>query len=105
MKEVSFDYKRIAKGYAKDRPYLHARFMERLRGNLDLDKNFQNGLDIGCGAGLSSQALKEICDNVTCADVSEEMVQAAKAMYPQEGYCFVKSRAEEVEAARKRQVF
>lgn len=57
---VSFDYGRIAQGYAKDTPFLHGQVMERLTNKMK--KRYQNGLDVGCGAGLSTKALRQICD-------------------------------------------
>lgn len=53
MHKLSFDYKRIAEGYAKDRPFLHGQVMERLTKRLH--RHYENGLDVGCGAGLSAK--------------------------------------------------
>lgn len=98
MSSLLFDYKRIAEGYAKDRPFLHAHVMESLKEKLKLSGNLENGLDIGCGAGLSTKALRMICSRVTGADISPEMVQAAKALYEDDSYQFIQSKAEEIEA-------
>lgn len=95
MDKTLFDYKRIADGYAKDRPYLHPQVMEMLKKELQLQKNFNNGLDVGCGTGLSTKALKMICDHVTGLDVSEEMIKIAKAVYSSSEYTFYQSKAEE----------
>lgn len=94
MNNRSFDYKRIADGY-KDRPFLHKQVMERLKRDIDID-HFQNGLDVGCGAGLSTKGLKLICDKVTGTDISEEMVLAAREMCPEKDYTFFVSKAEDV---------
>lgn len=96
MHKLSFDYRRIAEGYAKDRPFLHGQVMERLTKKLP--RHYQNGLDVGCGAGLSTRALRMVCDRVTGVDISEEMVRAAAALYTDEGYRFVCAGAEEIEA-------
>lgn len=93
---VSFDYRRIAEGYAKDRPFLHGQVMERLTSKLQ--GHYQNGLDVGCGAGLSTRALRQVCDRVTGADISAEMVRAASALYTEPAYSFVQAGAEEIEA-------
>lgn len=45
MNNQSFDYKRIAEGYAKDRPFLHSHVMELLKEKLRITHNFENGLD------------------------------------------------------------
>ena len=36
-----------------------------------MDYILKNGLDVGCGTGLSAKALKLICDKVTETDISE----------------------------------
>lgn len=96
MEQKLFDYKRIAEGYAKDRPYLHGKVMKKLVERLNLTENYENGLDIGCGAGLSTRALGEICNHVTGTDISEEMIQAATALQEEEKYTFRISRAEDI---------
>lgn len=96
MNSQSFDYKRIAEGYAKDRPFLHGQVIELLKKDLQITRNFSNGLDVGCGAGLSSKALKLICDKVTGTDISAEMIEAAKDFYINPCYTFLQSSAEEI---------
>ena len=76
MNNKLFNYKRIAEGY-KTRPFLHKQVIEQLQRDMNLT-HFQNGLDVGCGAGLSTKALKLICDKVTGTDISEEMVSVAR---------------------------
>ncbi|MDD2973254.1 MAG: class I SAM-dependent methyltransferase [Lachnospiraceae bacterium] len=95
MNENSFDEKRIAEGYAKDRPYLHGQVIELL-GKEQVTQHFQRGLDVGCGAGLSTKALKSICDKVTGTDISMEMVKAAQSIYDDSAYEFLQSRAEQI---------
>ncbi|SFU99260.1 hypothetical protein [Butyrivibrio sp. INlla21] len=57
MDNKAFDSRRIAEGYAK-RPWLHKSVMDMLWKDLGLadDHRFKNGLDVGCGAGLSTMA-------------------------------------------------
>lgn len=93
MNNKAFNYKRIAVGY-KDRPFLHKHVMEQLQRDMS-SANFHNGLDVGCGAGLSTKALKLICDKVTGTDISEEMILAAKELCPENDYTFFVSKAEE----------
>ena len=57
MDNKSFDFKRIAEGYAH-RPWLHQSVMEQIKSDCDISQNFDNGLDVGCGAGLSTKALR-----------------------------------------------
>ena len=85
MDARDFDFQRIAQGYKK-RPFLHKQVIERFHRDVAF-RNFCNGLDIGCGAGLSSKALKMICRHVTGTDISGEMIAAAKELYKgEEGY-------------------
>ena len=101
MKNTDFDYKRIAQGY-KDRPFLHGQVIERFQRDVT-DKLFENGLDVGCGAGLSCKALRQICRRVTGADISSEMIAAAQELYQDlHGYTFLVSRAEEIPAVEEK---
>ncbi len=95
MNNKSFDHKRIANGYAKDRPWLHKLVMNKIRSDCALDKPFKNGLDVGCGAGLSTKALKLICDKVTGTDISGEMIQVCKSLYDSPEFTFYTAKAEE----------
>ncbi len=98
MDKFSFDQKRIAEGYAKDRPFLHPQVFEQMRRDLNFTGIFSNGLDVGCGAGLSTKALKQVCKKVTGTDISEEMINVCNVLYSEEGYEFFCSGAEKVDA-------
>ena len=74
MQKVDFDFQRIAQGYRR-RPFLHRQVIERFQREVT-SRTFEQGLDIGCGAGLSAKALKLICRHVTGIDVSAEMIAA-----------------------------
>ena len=74
-----FAFQRVAKGYANHRPYFHPLVMNRVRQQLNLKGKCGNALDVGCGTGLSTIALKELADNVTGIDGSEEMIAVANA--------------------------
>lgn len=76
MTPKDFDFRRIAERY-KNRPFLHKQVIEQFRKDVT-DQIFPNGLDIGCGAGLSSKALKLICRHVTGTDISDEMITVTK---------------------------
>ena len=93
MNNKLFNYKRIAEGY-KTRPFLHKQVIEQLQRDMNLT-HFQNGLDVGCGAGLSTKALKLICDKVTGTDISEEMVSVAREICSEQTFTFFVSKAEE----------
>lgn len=53
MDSRDFDFQRIAEGYKK-RPFLHKQVVERF-GMEVTGRSFSRGLDMGCGAGLSSK--------------------------------------------------
>jgi ubiquinone/menaquinone biosynthesis C-methylase UbiE len=93
MKNTSFDYKRIAQGY-KERPFLHKFVIEKLKQDMSIS-GFLNGLDVGCGAGLSTKALKMICNDVTGTDISKEMICVAQEVCKGEGYHFFTAKAED----------
>ena len=97
MDNKVFNNKRIANGYANDRPWLHQSVIEQIKADLADKIPFQNGLDVGCGAGLSTKALKLICDKVTGTDRSEEMVHICKTQYTASGFTFYTAQAEETE--------
>ena len=94
MNNQSFDSKRIAEGY-KERPFLHKQVIEQFLKDSS-EQQYQNGLDVGCGAGLSAKALKMICRNVTGTDISPEMIAVAQEICGEEGYTFFPCKAEEV---------
>ena len=95
MNNKSFDHKRIANGYAKDRPWLHKLVMDKVKSDCTLYKPFKNGLDVGCGAGLSTKALKLICEKVTGTDISDEMIRVCKSLYDTPEFTFYTAKAEE----------
>lgn len=95
MDSKDFDFQRIAEGY-KRRPFLHKQIIDRFQKDVT-SQIFSNGLDIGCGAGLSSKALKTICRHVTGTDISKEMITVAREVCTNtEEYDFFVSSAEEL---------
>lgn len=98
-----FNYKRIADGYAKDRPLYHLHVMDMLKDELDLKEMYEKGLDVGCGAGGSALALQKICQQVTAVDESEEMIEVAKNNCKDSGIQFLQCRAEEINLPKESQ--
>lgn len=62
--------------YAAYRPPLHERILE---GLVESDEEFSSGLDLGCGTGCSSVALRKYCERVCGVEVSREMLELARA--------------------------
>ena len=99
--DKDFDFKRVAQGY-KERPFLHKQVIERFQRDVT-EELFLNGLDVGCGAGLSSKALKQICGHVTGTDISPEMITVAREVCKDsQGYDFFVSSAEEIPPAKEK---
>lgn len=93
MDNKAFDSQRIAEGYAK-RPWLHKEVMKQIRKDCNIER-LNNGLDVGCGAGLSTKALRMLCEHVTGTDISSEMIAVCKQIYKDPSYTFYVSKAEE----------
>lgn len=72
-----FAFQRVAEGYANHRPYFHPLIMDKVRQQLNITGKCADALDVGCGTGLSTVALKELADHVTGIDGSEEMISVA----------------------------
>lgn len=92
--KFTFDEKRIAEGYV-NRPWLHKKVIERFVSDCEVTSNFRNGLDVGCGAGLSTKALHLICDRVT-GTVYQNKCSVCKEEYKNnKAYTFYRAKAEE----------
>ncbi|HST52301.1 MAG TPA: methyltransferase domain-containing protein [Pyrinomonadaceae bacterium] len=66
-----------AERYAKGRPYFHPRVIGRVKEFLPSGEPLPRGLDVCCGTGHSSVALKEVAAHVVGADASAEMLARA----------------------------
>ncbi|NJB84766.1 SAM-dependent methyltransferase [Lewinella marina] len=62
----------VARQYATYRPPLHAALLRQC-----LADRFHHGLDVGCGTGHSTHALRAHCDRVVGTDPSAEMLRQA----------------------------
>ena len=72
-----FSPKSAAERYTKGRPYFHPLIIGRIKEFLSLAEPLSSALDVGCGTGLSTVALKEIAQNVIGVDASAEMIALA----------------------------
>jgi len=62
--------------YAAYRPALHSLILKKC---IHTNERFNSGLDIGCGTGVSAEALHPYCNNVIGIDPSREMLAQAKS--------------------------
>jgi SAM-dependent methyltransferase len=74
-----FASRSAAKRFAKGRPYFHPIIIGRIKERLALTLPVQRALDVGCGTGLSTMALREIAERVVGVDSSKEMIGLASA--------------------------
>lgn len=72
-----FSLKSAAERFAKGRPYFHPEIIRRIKEFLSIAKPLSSALDVGCGTGLSTIALKEIAQMVIGVDASAEMIALA----------------------------
>jgi ubiquinone/menaquinone biosynthesis C-methylase UbiE len=87
-----FDVSHMAAGYAQARPPVHAHIIDRLRHWLGLAGPVDTAVDIGCGAGLSTLALRRDAKRLIGLDPSTAMVRQARAVAPTA--CFTAAAAE-----------
>ncbi len=72
-----FTDRAAAKRYAMARPYYHPAVIELIRAYLNLDVPIGQVLDVACGTGQSSLALKEIARRIIGVDGSQAMLAEA----------------------------
>lgn len=72
-----FDPESAAERYARGRPYYHPCVIERMRAVLAGVTPLRMALDVGCGTGLSSIALRPIARRIVGVDASTSMLARA----------------------------
>lgn len=72
----------MALGYAKARPPVHARIIERVQESLPVTQKFRRALDVGCGAGLSTKPLEALADECIGIEPVEEMLRWTSEIAP-----------------------
>jgi ubiquinone/menaquinone biosynthesis C-methylase UbiE len=93
-----FVYRTVAERYSKYRPFFHPLVIEKIRTRLSIHIPLSIALDVGCGPGQSTMALKEIANLVFGADISAEMLDFAEK-YP--GIEYIQTSAEELPIKNK----
>lgn len=73
-----FVYQTVAERYAKYRPYFHPIVMDKIKSYLQMRDRVSIAVDVGCGPGQSTVALKEIAEVVIGVDISQQMLALAK---------------------------
>jgi ubiquinone/menaquinone biosynthesis C-methylase UbiE len=72
-----FEYRSVAERYARHRPYFHPLVIEKVKTYLKIERPVPLALDVGCGPGQSTVALKEIADVAIGMDISAGMLGVA----------------------------
>jgi len=72
-----FDSRSAAERYARGRPYLHPQIVQRMQQRLSLAWPVPRAIDVACGTGLSTVALKPVAREIVGTDISEEMIRLA----------------------------
>lgn len=72
-----FSSQGTAERYAQSRPYFHPLVMSRIRHFLGADHEVCKALDVACGTGQSTLALKELAGWIFGADPSSHMLEQA----------------------------
>lgn len=75
--ENYFNPKSVAKRYLKGRPQYHSFVIGKIKESLAIKESVSFALDVGCGTGFSSVALKTIAKRVVGIDLSREMINLA----------------------------
>lgn len=76
-----FAHRTAARRYAASRPFFHPQVVARIKSFLEIRAPLSRALDVACGTGQSTIALREIARNIVGADVSKEMLREASRAY------------------------
>jgi SAM-dependent methyltransferase len=91
-----FDFQSAAERYAQGRPYFHPQVIQRIKERLSLTEPLPWAMDVGCGTGLSTIALKEIATHIVGVDASAAMIALAR---PDPCIAYVVAAAEQLPAS------
>jgi SAM-dependent methyltransferase len=88
-----FAYHTVAERYARCRPYFHPLVMDRIWKYLGLNERLEQALDVGCGTGQSTLALRMLAHSVIGVDISAAMLAEAPSEI---GIRYMEAPAEEI---------
>jgi SAM-dependent methyltransferase len=80
--EALYRSPRVAAGYAYARPPVHPRILARVREALRIDAPLARALDVGCGAGRSTAALKPLARRIVGLDPAVAMLEHRRDVAP-----------------------
>ena len=93
-----FDSQNAAKRYSATRPYFHPLVIEKIKNHIGITTPVSQALDVACGTGQSTVALKEIAKEIVGVDSSEEML----ALDPRDGRIrYLRASAEDLPFAEE----
>jgi len=72
-----FAHEAEAVRYSRSRPFFHPLVIERIQSTLQLSQPVTAALDVGCGTGQSTVALKPIAHSIVGIDISRTMLDQA----------------------------
>ena len=72
-----FNSRSAAQRYVQGRPSLHPQVVERMQQRLPPGWPVPRAIDVACGTGLSTVALKPVAREIVGTDISEEMIRLA----------------------------
>lgn len=73
----------MAAGYALSRPPVHPRVVERAFSAISTGTSFQRALDVGCGAGISTEALSSVARHRIGLEPAHPMLKWAPRVSPE----------------------
>ena len=90
----AFIHPSVADRYAQARPYFQPQVMELIRTRLGLSGLLPTALDVACGTGNSTAALRSVATQITGTDISAAMLGQARTRLPE--LSFVEASAEQL---------
>ena len=88
-----FSYQTAAARYARCRPYFHPVVVDRIKAYLKIESPVTQALDVGCGTGQSTMALKSISRSVVGVDLSAAMLAETQT---EPGVSYLEAPAEKI---------